>query len=499
MVLVLYRYPVLVQKVHYINSTDSIPHGRFVQVLVQIPMDDIIKIINSINDKVDAMVCFDGDDEKQFLDSEQSVLILVTLYYNWLIVPLAVSLCRKIIAKKSKLLKCQETIRKSRHPSMFDARLSWDTFCSRHCHRADFTRHIRMSFESFEKLLSFIRDDLEVDKDMAALRGGAILPEICLYVTLRFLAGGSYSDIRFFTGITVPSFYRIVWKTISAINNSNSSELQIKFPSTVDECKEAALGFKTISTQGCIWNCVAVLDGYHLQIQTPPKKYAKNVRSFFSGHYQTSGMNIQAACDHNCKFSFIGVAGPGVLGDREALNEVPLGKQVENLPGLYCAIGDCAYTPTEHLIPIFRGEHAVIPRYDNFNFFASQLRIRIEMAFGLMVKKWGILSRPLLIKPTKIWELIIAIAKLHNFCIDERLSASQKEGSNQSQPQVPVFTPTNVAFDRHDTMLRDEAAFQQFEELQQDYENTWSHNRDRMVREIESQHLTRPGRSRFGA
>ena len=59
------------------------------------------------------------------------------------------------------------------------------------------------------------------------------------------------------------------------------------------------------------------------------------------------------------------------------------------------AIGDCVYTPNEHLVPIFRGNMAKISRNDNLNFFASQLRIRIEMTFGLMVKNWGILSRPL--------------------------------------------------------------------------------------------------------
>jgi hypothetical protein len=208
-----------------------------------------------------------------------------------------------------------------------------------------------------------------------------------------------------------------VWKTIRAINRNAS--LSIKFPASVDECRDAALGFQSISQQGCIWNCVAVLDGYHLQIQTPSRTEARNVRSFFSGHYQTYGVNVQAACDHNCKFSFFGVAGPGVLGDREAIHQIPLGRLVEELPGLYCAIGDCAYTPTEHLVPIFRGEHALIPRNDNFHFFASQLRIRIEMAFGLMVKKWGILARPLTIKLKNVKWLMIAIARLQNYCIDE--------------------------------------------------------------------------------
>ncbi len=59
-----------------------------------------------------------------------------------------------------------------------------------------------------------------------------------------------------------------------------------------------------------------------------------------------------------------------------------------------------------------------------------------------------------------------------------------------------VYTPSNVAFDRHDIMLRDEAAYQQFEEIEQGYENPWSNNRDRMVKEIEALRLTRPGSAR---
>jgi hypothetical protein len=94
------------------------------------------------------------------------------------------------------------------------------------------------------------------------------------------------------------------------------------------------------------------------------------------------------------------------MGDRDAIKMVKLGSLVEGLPGLYCVIGDCAYTASEHLIPIYRGEMA--QRNDNFNFFASQLRIRIEMAFGLMVKKWGILAQPLSIKMIKMKRLMVA-------------------------------------------------------------------------------------------
>ena len=156
-------------------------------------------------------------------------------------------------------------------------------------------------------------------------------------------------------------------------------------------------------------------------------------------------------------------------------------------------IGDCAYTPSEHLVPIFRGVNALVHKNDNFHFFASQLRIRIEMAFGLMVKKWGILARPLTIKLKSVKTLMFAIAKLHNFCISERLLANQQ--SQVQHNQQMIFTPTNVAFTRHEAMLRDESALEQFEELAEGYENAWSNNRERMVREIEALQLTRPGMS----
>lgn len=72
-------------------------------------------------------------------------------------------------------------------------------------------------------------------------------------------------------------------------------------------------------------------------------------------------------------------------------------------------------------MPIFGGDLALQKDNDNFNFFASQLRIRIEMAFGLMTRKWGILQRPLSNSLPSMKHLICCIARLHNFCIDERL------------------------------------------------------------------------------
>ena len=247
-----------------------------------------------------------------------------------------------------------------------------------------------MSMSSFDKLLSYIRTSLEVDSDMAWLQGGEIIPEISLYCMLLYLAGVSYTDIFFFVGISKASFYSVVWKTMYAI--AHCKQLQILWPDTKEKVVDSAARFSSTSTNHVMTECVAVLDGYHMAITTTPKKEVHNVKSYFSGHYQTYSINIQAVCDHNCHFLFIGVSGPRIMGDREAVKESGLSELVEKLPGsLYC-IGDCTYTPTEHFIPIYGADNATKMRYNNYNFYASRLRICIEMSFGLMVKRWVILS-----------------------------------------------------------------------------------------------------------
>jgi hypothetical protein len=318
-----------------------------------------------------------------------------------------------------------------RGKSSFQQRLRWDRFVRDYKDKPLFRRHLRMSYDSFCTLMDQIKGHLLIpDPKMAALRGGQILPEIHLYATIRYLAGGSYSDICMFCGISVAAFYTIVWRTIHAINKA----ITISFPSSPEDCAIRASSFENISSRGIIKNCVGVLDGYLLGITTPRKRHAKNVRSYFSGHYQKYGINIQACCDADCRFTFLGIGGPGVTKDRTAVKESGLLSKIESLPAGYVCIADCAYQPTESLVPIFGGDLALQRDNDNFNFFASQLRIRIEMAFGLMTRKWGILQRPVTNSLLSIKHIVCCIARLHNFCIDERLKAGcvASENTNNS-------------------------------------------------------------------
>ena len=166
-----------------------------------------------------------------------------------------------------------------RRKSISLQRADWNRFIELNSERPILRRHLRMSLKSFQNLLELIREPLEINNQMGVLRGGPIIPEWCLYIAIRYLAGGSYSDIIFHVGISVSSFYRILWKTLKILCSCPS--LQVNFPSTEDDCNILANNSSTISYHGVIDKCCCAVDGYLLHIQTPAKREAKNVRSFF--------------------------------------------------------------------------------------------------------------------------------------------------------------------------------------------------------------------------
>ena len=122
--------------------------------------------------------------------------------------------------------------KKSRRKCIFDQCLSWHTFAQQHSVCPEFHRHLHMSFGSFEELVGLLQESLTVKQDMASLWGGANIPQLCVYVTLWYLAGRSYMDIFYLISILQASFYCLLWKTIKAINNC--PELWITWPYTKD-------------------------------------------------------------------------------------------------------------------------------------------------------------------------------------------------------------------------------------------------------------------------
>ncbi|KAL3779629.1 hypothetical protein ACHAW5_000595 [Stephanodiscus triporus] len=88
-------------------------------------------------------------------------------------------------------------------------------------------------------------------------------------------------------------------------------------------------------------------------------------------------------------------------------------------PGLVL-FGDNAYINSSFMATPFPNVSS--GSKDDYNFFHSQLRIRVECAFGMLVHRWGILRSaiPMGITIQKTVALVNALAKLHNYCIDRK-------------------------------------------------------------------------------
>jgi hypothetical protein len=276
-----------------------------------------------------------------------------------------------------------------------------------------------MERQSFDKLCLLLKPHLEVDEIMSKIRTGKgpISTEIALHCLLRWLSGGSYLDIRLYAGISIPSFYLVVYRCVDAI--LKLKELEYTFPTTNDMMEIAANDFKALAGNDVMDGCVGCIDGMLIPINTPASAEVGHVKSYFSGHYQQYGINMQAICDSRCRFIFASLAAPGGTNDIVAYRNTGISTKIENLPTGKYVIGDNAYICTEHMLTPFAGDQKKEEKKDVYNFYLSRLRIRIEMTFGWFVNKWRIFKNPTSVKIRNIGRLVMCATRLHNFCINE--------------------------------------------------------------------------------
>ena len=125
-------------------------------------------------------------------------------------------------------------------------------------------------------------------------------------------------------------------------------------------------------------------------------------------------------CDHWLRFTFFAIAAPGKVPDQVALDRTRFIDIVNRIPNFHYILGDGAYKLSNKVLTPFTGSQRNVPEYDSFNFHLSQLRIRIEMAFGRLVGKWRILRSPLQQGSLKRnIDVIMACARLHNYIINQ--------------------------------------------------------------------------------
>eukprot|EP00918_Siedleckia_nematoides_P032247 GHVU01069791.1.p1 GENE.GHVU01069791.1~~GHVU01069791.1.p1 ORF type:complete len:307 (+),score=12.85 GHVU01069791.1:82-1002(+) len=209
-------------------------------------------------------------------------------------------------------------VSEARHRPLQRARVQWQDSAPLIEEEGEFDQMYRMSYGAFMRLVDRLRASLLVDARQSRRRSGTepATPETMVACALRHLAGGSYHDVRRSFGLSRAYYYDCVWAVIDAINDDDS--LAPHFPSTAAEREATALGFSR-STPITVFNrCLGCVDGWLCPIIVPSESDVNRVSSFYSGHYQRFGINVQCCCDCNAKVTAFTINSAGGCNDSMA-------------------------------------------------------------------------------------------------------------------------------------------------------------------------------------
>ena len=122
-----------------------------------------------------------------------------------------------------------------------------------------------------------------------------------------------------------------------------------------------------------------------------------------------------------------------------------------SLPEGFFIGGDNAYTVTQKLVtPYRKAEFSDDTHKRTYNYYLSQLRIRIEMAFGRLTTKWRRLRSTLHFANKTNSQIIRVCTKLHNFCIRMDLKDNTYVRPRVSEGNLDELNPGDFGIDPFD-------------------------------------------------
>jgi hypothetical protein len=128
---------------------------------------------------------------------------------------------------------------------------------------------------------------------------------------------------------------------IDAINSLSALKMNLLDLSTAQSIQQRRLqelsqsfSEKALCHPALFDGCVGAIDGWLCTIRVPSKKaVAGTAQLYYSGHYYTYGINVQAMCDGDSKFTAISISSPGGTNDIVAYQRAKFAhKFVDKLP-----------------------------------------------------------------------------------------------------------------------------------------------------------------------
>ena len=282
---------------------------------------------------------------------------------------------------------------------------------------AEFTLRYRLRPTDFDNLLDILEPGLQVgDARQAAnaRQGCPIQVQTRLAVALRYLAGGDPLDLKIIYDMSKEMVMRCVWKVVDAINCHLDN---INLPLDDVHALAAIEADFAAGTRGGFWRGqVGAIDGVHFKMKAPSAQDVPDPIRYHVARKDCYALLCVAVCDYKRRFTDVDFSHAPCTHDSTAHAASALGVALSQgrLDKRFFLNGDAAFAQGPQMVTPSNND----PAFDAYDFYQSSNRMAIECAFGILIRRWGVLWRPLAQAFNRRAPLIVACMRLHNYCID---------------------------------------------------------------------------------
>ncbi|XP_061717029.1 uncharacterized protein LOC133524889 isoform X1 [Cydia pomonella] len=307
-----------------------------------------------------------------------------------------------------------------------------------------FENFCRMSQDDFTFLLNKIGPHIsKIDTNMRQ----CIPTQARFAIALRFLAtGDSYKSLSYLFKVSIQTVSRCVDDVCKAIMQELREE--IKLPRSSHEWLEIAEEFNGK------WNfphCIGALDGKHCVMQSPIHSGSEYIN--YKG---TFSIVLLALVDADYNFIFVDCGCQGRISDGGVYRNTEFYKKLcrseldipqpdflpskeEKMP--YVFVADSAFALTVNMMKPYAGNHNKGTKERVFNYRLSRARRIVENAFGIMSSVFRVLSKPILLQPDKVTDIVMTCVLLHNFL-------------RRSKKSRQIYTPVGIFDTDHEGVIQ---------------------------------------------
>lgn len=233
-------------------------------------------------------------------------------------------------------------------------------------------------------------------------RNHAVTPDQKVLLTLRYYATGSFiSACGDFLGVHKSTAGKIVREVSVALANLRPQF--ISMPNNPDDVKEVRQQFYDIAKFP--W-CIGAIDCTHIRICSPGGHEPEILKDFYS-------LNVQTICDARLRIRNIVARWPGSAHDSTIFNNSSAKRRLKNGEfGNSVIIGDSGYAIQSYLItPLLNVE---TEEENLFNESLIRTRNTVERMYGILKRRFPVLSLGMRVKIPTVQYIIVACAVLHN-------------------------------------------------------------------------------------